>query len=275
MKWLPLAVLCMCGCGVTGDDESLLSGAPSAAPPDAGAVVDLGVGQFNLTGTFAFEAVVKVQLVIDLESRQYFLVEFEQNGTQLRQKTTNCRIELPGIEGVAVITLPDAVLSLLRERPFESEGEFLSGTEVGASYQPDVQFFALGVDFTDRDPFTAPLPTKDDLTFARDEDGDGHPGVTLEVDTATCPEIEQLYVAMRTTVAMQGVVQSKNGLGGPVTATLDQVVLGFSDPCLQIAAGLRPEVQDESSFRAVRVEDGISCDELLPQVEALFPDPGG
>ena len=273
MRALLLLSLCASACGPTGDDESLLSGAPPLEVADASLSADLGAGTIDLTGTFAFEAVVRVQLVIDLISRQYFLVELQQDGTHLRQKTTNCRIDLPGIEGVALITLPEAVLELLRGRPFETEGEFLTGTEAGATYQPDIQFFALGVDFTGRDPFTAPLPTKDDLTFALDEDGDGEPGVTLEVDTATCPEVERLYVAMRTTVDMQGTARSSDALSGAITATLDQSVLGFSDPCLEIAAGLRPEVQEGSTFRAVRVEDGLDCADLLPQLETLFPTP--
>ncbi len=266
--WLVLGAW---GCGATGDDESLLSGAPPFQTVDAEVAGDLGAGVVDLTGTFAFEAVVRVQLVIDLVSRQYFLVELEQDGTHLRQKTTNCRIDLPGIEGVAVMTLPPAVLELLRGRPFVTEGAFLTGTEVGATYHPDVQFFALGVDFTGRDPFTAPLPTKDDLALALDEDEDGHPGVTIEVETATCSEVERLYVAMRTTVDMQGTVESADTLSGGITPTLDQSVLGFSDPCLEIAAGLRPAVQEESSFRGVRVDDGLTCADLLPRLEQLFP----
>ena len=295
----PLILLVLAGCSTTGDSEPPIRGwrtcPDAAAPVDRPCICGDAAGERavtdapqvgSLTGTFAVQAHIHVRLFIDLYSHMYFLMEMEQEGRQLRLATTNCEIELPSYEGVAKMTILPAVMELLRDRPFVSEGEFLSSDQLPLAFHPDSQVFHLGVDFEGRDPFTDPLPTVNDLSHQLDEDEDGNPGVTVDVEAATCQEPQQLYVALRTVVRMKAQqVDSWDALEGSLEATLDQEVLGYSDPCLELATSMRPEVQDDCTFRALRVDgangtrmldadgDGdVSCDEVDPHVESLFPE---
>ena len=302
------------GCSSTGDSipdgDTGAGGAPSGGAMGAGGQAGVGGSPMSggmeamggempdgmggapagdaldVSGTWAFEATVNAKLLVDLVSYQYFLVDFVQDGTTLAQTTTNCEIQLPSVPNLAELILPPGLLTLLQDRPFVAEGAFLSAAAVGATYQPDPQIFTLGVDFEGRDPFTDPLPNADDLTYALDEDEDGNPGVTVDVDAIVCPEVEQLFVAMRTGVEMEGVFDSVNTVSGDLAATLDQNILGSTDPCLDAAATLSPEVQDGSTFVGMRVDGGqggqnidddgdgqVTCAELRANLERLFPRP--
>ena len=165
------------------------------------------------------------------------------------------------------------MLDLLQEKPITLEGDFVTGNQ----YAPPKQQFSLGVDFTGRDPFTAPMPTADDLTHALDEDADGHPGVTVDVEAVLCGQTQQIYAAFRTVVGLSGTIESPDLITGTVEPELDQAVLGVSDSCLDAATALEPEVAEGATFRAVRIADtagGATCAEMLADLDSLFPADG-
>ena len=247
---------------------------PDPAPdpvPDADPAPQADTEIYGLTGTFAVQAQVNAKLIIDLTSTQYFLMEFEDAGDgQLTQTTTNCRNDLPNVEGVAEMVLPPPVLDLLQARPMVVTGNFLDGN----SYAPPPQAFSLGVDFEGRDEFTAALPSEDDLTHALDEDADGNPGVTVDVEAVLCGQTQQIYAAFRTVVDLAGRVESADLITGTVAPVLDQAILGVSDDCLLAAKALQPEVAEGSTFKAVRIDAGVgavTCDDMLADLDTLFP----
>ena len=261
------------GAAAGGGDDG--AGAGGAADGEAGGGGgDAGGEQGEdvvLSGTFAVRAEVKATLIIPLTSTQFFLMEFEDAGDgKVKQTTTNCRNDLPSVEGIAEMVLPQAVLDLLQSRPSVVTGDFVEGNK----YSPPRQSFSLGVDFEGRDPFTAPLPTEGDLTFALDEDGDGNPGVTVDVEALLCDKTQQLYAAFRTIVELEGTIESEDLITGVVSPQLDQAVLGVSDSCLDAAKALSPTVADGSTFKAIRIDPGVgtvTCDQMLEDVETLFP----
>ncbi len=263
------------GAGGGAGDADARGGGPQA-PADGGDAVDdpappVSTETYALSGTFAVKADVNAKLIIDLTSIQYFLMEFEDAGDgQLKQTTTNCRNDLPSVEGVAEMVLPPPVLDLLQSRPMSVTGHFAEDNV----YAPPAQAFSLGVDFEGRDPFTATLPTEDDLTHALDEDGDGHPGVTVDVEALLCGQTQHVYAAFRTVVELAGTIDSEELITGTVVPVLDQAILGVSDDCLNAAKALEPEVAEGSTFRAVRIDPGVgavTCDDMLADVDTLFP----
>jgi hypothetical protein len=243
-------------------------------------------GAGPLTGIFAVEVIVKANVVVPIESRQLYRMRLLQRGQVVRQRASICRLLLPSITGLAEITVPPALERVMASRSAESEGAFLSSdAPIGATYTPTMDPIVLGAVLAD--PAKDPLPTKDDLGAAADDDRDGHPGVTLEATTLTCDDrVEQLYAALRTSAALAGLVEDIDTIVGVVTPTLDQSVLGQSHSCLAPAAGLVIEIIEGSTFRGRRVGDAedldengnVSCDELILAAPALFGElwqPGG
>jgi hypothetical protein len=250
--------------GGTGGDGNAATGAP-----------------FDLTGTFAVEAVIKGQAIIEIDSIQYFLVTFDQNGTELDVTTRTCDIQLPSVPDAAEVFIPEKLRKVMREEVHQSKGEYLSATLGGAKYKPPAQVVVLGADLAQ--PKTDPLPTEEDLTNAVDQDEDGEPGVTLEADVALCSGIQELYIALRTVVTLDGTVEDSNTISGDMVADLEQSVLGMSDRCLNAATTLDVEVLPGSTFRALRIDgandsvdldssgDGkVDCDELTAGLETVF-----
>lgn len=230
-----------------------------------------------LGGVFAVEAIVKARAVLEVEARQLFRLRIAQSGTTLRQKTTLCKFLLPSVEGVAELELPARLEQVLREKPVEATGEFLSrATTVGAEYQPAPSDFVVGTSAG----FGEPLPTEEDRSRAVDEDADGQPGVTLLAQTITCDQPEALFVALRTRVRLDGVVISRDRIEGDVEVELEQSVVGYADPCLAVAAGIAISVLPGSTFAAVRTlpeedlngDGNVGCEELLRSAPSRFGD---
>jgi hypothetical protein len=123
------------------------------------------------------------------------------------------------------------------------------------------------------------LPTAKDLSSALDEDADGAPGITLFAKVVLCQKKREMaYVALRTSAALNGTIESADAYGGTLDLSLDQSVLGYTDPCLGAAADLVVKVNPGSTFRARRVGkerdvDGngnVTCGELVVAAPDLF-----
>lgn len=117
---------------------------------------------------------------------------------------------------------------------------------------------------------------------ACDQEQDGHPGATLKAKNVPAVPLDEVYVNLRTSVALDGQVFSSDKLRGEVHATLEQGILGCSKaggvPCsageVNLVKNLNPKItqseQDPSVFRAVRVDPGMTCDQLIARREMLF-----
>lgn len=230
-----------------------------------------------LTGIFAVEATIRARVVIEIETRQIFRLRIVQRGRSIKQKVTLCSFKLPVVEDVATLHISPAIIALMRSKVIESEGDFLSSESLlGAEYDPPPALVVVGADLAD--PKADPLPTEEDTSLAIDEDGDGHPGVTLSADVLTCKNREQLYVALRTSAGLAGVVKTPDLISGEADVALDQSPLGYSDPCMSTVSKINILIEPGSTFRAVRTSaaddiDGngnVSCPELARRGEALF-----
>jgi hypothetical protein len=216
------------------------------------------------------EAVLMAKVsVLTIETRQYLLLQLEQEGKHVRQKVTVCELRLPSFEGLVDLKIPPAAQALIQSKAQTVEGEFLSANEVGAEYTTGPQMVLVGAELTD-DPITGALPDSESppcpaeaQTCTIDEDCDGLPGVTLTADVLLCEEgTEQLYIALRTVVDLKGVVgEGFNSLAGTVSPVLEWSVLGASHECLDAASNLEIKVIDNTPFKAIRV-DGANGVEL-------------
>lgn len=231
-----------------------------------------------LSGLWAVEAVVRARIVVDVESRQLFRLRVLQRGRTLRLRTTVCALRLPEVRNVAELAVPEPLERVLHTRAIETEGEFLSSESLeGATFAPEPVALVLGADVGD--PFTDPLPTPERPERARDEDDDGHPGVTVLARTLLCPRPEEAYLALRTVASFSAVLDGSTDIvEGDVEPRLEWSFLGFSAECLAAARDLRVEIQPGSRFVARRVGheqdvDGngnVSCPELAWHASRLF-----
>ena len=114
-------------------------------------------GPFDISGSFAVQAVIKARAIIDLDTTQYFLVTFDQNGTHLDVATRTCDIALPSVPDVAEVVIPDKLRDVFRRDVVMTAGDFVSGTDGGAKYTPPAEVVVLGADLAN--PATDPLPT--------------------------------------------------------------------------------------------------------------------
>ncbi len=210
-------------------------------------------GADPLTGIFAVETTIKARLVIELEARLVHRLRLVRRGRHIRQRFTLCDVELPSVPGVAELTIPPRLRTLVQSIPSDSEGEFLSSeAPVGATYLPEVPVIEIG---------------------PGDDDEDGHEGVTVTAAAEIiCADGDvELYASLKVGAGIAGVVDSPDMLSGEADPTLEQQILGWSDDCIEPAANLEIETMPGSTWVARRVTpeqdlDGngnVSCPEIV------------
>ncbi len=296
-----LIIAALCGCTATGGDAVFVT--PDWAPVDAGPDVPLieddtvepdwdTEGAGPLTGYFAVEAYITALVAgsFEFQTRQILLARFVQHGTTLRQRLTLCALDLPSVDGIVDLTIPPEVGALIRGIDGESEGEFLSSPDVGATWNPAPLIVLLGADVDGQE---GPLPGDDAVECTEDPafpcltdpDEDGDPGVPVQADVALCERNPQrLDIALRVVISLEGTVgPNHDTLNGDLDPVLEFTVVGISDPCLEAAKALTAQAGEDSTFKAYRVDgatDGslnldadsngaVSCSELL----AGLPEP--
>jgi hypothetical protein len=121
-----------------------------------------------------------------------------------------------------------------------------------------------------------------------DQEGDAKPGATVAAKNAPgFEDIDQLYVDLRTSVTLSGKVFSGQRIKGTVEGLrLDQNVVGCHrsnapgvrdclDAETNTVAGFNPQVTQSvngaSTFVAVPVAAGITCDQIKAMESTLFP----
>jgi hypothetical protein len=116
-----------------------------------------------------------------------------------------------------------------------------------------------------------------------DQEGDGHPGSTLSIENApVIPDLDAVYVTLRTTVLLAGEVYTSDLIRGTVDSTLEQTILDchrLSGPCDSAAAGairnINPSIEQDpiypSTFVAKRIDDAWDCLRLVAERNDLFP----
>jgi len=230
-----------------------------------------------LSGIFAVEVTIEAKVVVEVQARLLMRLRVLQRDGWVRMKTQPCRIDLPAVEGVAVLSIPPPLERVIQREVVEAEGDFLSGDPLAFDPPPAVMVF--GADLADE--ATDPLPTTDDLATAADEDEDGHPGVTVDAETVLCRQPERAYLALRAIAGLSGTIDPADdyeSFAGDVDPELEWSILGVTHDCLAAAAELEIEILEGSRFTALRVGDAqdidengnVSCPELAVHAEALF-----
>ncbi|MBL8777180.1 MAG: hypothetical protein JNK12_14650 [Acidimicrobiales bacterium] len=121
------------------------------------------------------------------------------------------------------------------------------------------------------DPVDESLPDDPDDPRIVDDDGDGKPGITVEIRIGD--SVEELYIARREIFAYDLVQDGPDSMTGTVTDGSEQLVIGATDPIFEGSGGAWVQVPD-LSFSPIlleRVDEDWDCDRLVAERDDLFP----
>ena len=229
------------------------------------------------------------------------ITDFTQSGLDVAMNTLVCDIKIPEVQlkgqPQPIVFKPGS--SLLASVPAVAGAAVLSGDTTCSTFSnPQALAVVLGARLAA--PATDPLPTEaatqgcggnalgacataTAVGCTCDQEPDNHVGATLIVQNApVIPDLDQVYVAMRTTVIMTGEVQSSDLIRGTVESTLEQTILDchrLSGPCDGAAASairnINPAIAQDpswpSTFVAKRIEASWDCLRLVSERDTLFP----
>jgi hypothetical protein len=125
----------------------------------------------------------------------------------------------------------------------------------------------LGADL--EDPYDDPLPGDEDDPRVTDPDGDGHPGVSVNVEGLVSG---QVYIVQRLVRGLRGTLGPDGRMTGEVTGAGDQRVIGASSAILRT---FTPQFEhnpdpERNVFVWVPVPDGTTCEDVVTHRELWF-----
>jgi hypothetical protein len=282
-RWiLVLAAALAVGCEGSGgghDGAGAEDAAAPAAPDAAGEVrasgeVPRSVGEAAIAGTWAREvtqtALTTLPVVGETTTRTTALhrlvvtAEVRDGSAALAVATTVCDLHIDNGTELVKTVVPDALVASL---PVTEAPGTLTETPDGLAFAQPSAVELRGVRLAD--PAADPLPTSGDDPAVWDQDGDGHPGVTMRIAGLVDGEV---YVVQRRTAAFTGafVGAGADRIEGLVDWTDEQVILGADNPLLESGRRTRPAPPEESTFVMRRVEEGVTCESLRAQQAELF-----
>ncbi len=122
------------------------------------------------------------------------------------------------------------------------------------------------------DPFNESLPTDPADPRIVDDDGDGNPGVTVDIFVAD-GLTGQLFLARREIFAYNAELVEPDLMTGTVTDRSEQLVIGASDPVFAVSGSGWTQYPDLSKSPIIlkRVDDDWDCERLRRARDDLFP----
>jgi hypothetical protein len=122
------------------------------------------------------------------------------------------------------------------------------------------------------DPANETLPEDPDDPRIVDDDGDGHPGITVTIQVGE-DLTGELYIARREIFAYEALLVDEDTLSGVVTDGSEQLIIGVSDPIFSGSGADWEQYPDlsESPIILKRVTEEWDCDRLAAERDALFP----
>jgi hypothetical protein len=195
---------------------------------------------------------------------RYSVVNFTSSGDQIMATEKVCEIASVNSGSSSVSFAP----SILKAIP-DSRYSYSSKDESVVLTRP-AAVEALGVSLTDLT--TEALPTSASDPRVIDQDKDGKPGVTVNVEAKVVISISgELYVAQRTFWNESLTLKSADTLSGSIDWRQEQSILGSSN---SLFTSVKPKVTTlpaESSVSLRKIAAGAGCADLSAQKAKLFP----
>lgn len=175
-----------------------------------------------------------------------------------------CALELQSDSEFATTIIPEAFVQAVAPVA-KSVVLDLTRTPPGYYHPPTAEVHGALLD----NPLVDSMPTSADDPRVFDQDGDGHPGMTVFV---TGIIDGALYIVQRNVSEQTGVMVSLDRFEGLLGWEQEQIVLGSDNPILADnppVSAIDPD-PTHSYCVTVRIEDGWQCDDILANREKLF-----
>lgn len=261
-------VLGACGSDESDDAEGS-SGADATADngsADADDADDAEVPGADLAGRWAhYDIVAYEDDTLKTMIVSYGFTDFAVEDGQLIESEQFCTAEQVTDQAIQTSVSDAATQAIQPEStPVEVSGE-PGAWEVARPATPTPVGIRLD------DPVNESLPTDPDDPRIVDDDGDGQPGITVEIRIGD--SVEELYIARREIFAYDLVQDGPDTMTGTVTDSSEQLVIGATDPILEGSGGGWVQVPDlsYSPILLQRVDEDWDCDRLAAERDDLFP----
>jgi hypothetical protein len=197
------------------------------------------------------------------------LVDIEQDGTSLVLRDVYCFVDVQMNPPVVESRVPERFMQALRPAPRTAELR-MSGAGWRFVQPPVVEVRGASLVDPERDPL--PLDAFDSRVF--DQDGDGHPGLTIPVTVAGLV-VGDTYVVQRLRTALSGWVIDSNTIVGSIDWSSEQSVLAASDALLTLSYSYRlhPDAA-RHAFVMRRVDLEWTCDTTRERLPSLLGPTG-
>ncbi len=232
-----------------------------------------GSGTYDMTGTWAEwevgASVTQVPVLGEARTLGVAIMRWEvvQTGQNLTMRQELCDLTLVSDTDLATTIVPD---SFINSVPIMDKTGTVQDQEGTYRFTMDLTPELYGVVLSD--PLNEALPTSADDSRLFDQDGDGHPGMTVFI---TGVLDGAAYLAQRNLRALDGTFVGTDRIEGLMDWTQDQNVIDSDNEILASnppTSKTDPDPQ-RSRFVAVRIPPNRDCAWLLANQKELFPQP--
>lgn len=248
--------------------------APDGAEPDGG---EPGGAAGPFEGRWAMietQAVTTVDMpfvgVLETTSVHHYLVDIVPEGDALVMHQRLCELEIfeQTCHNMGITVIPPGYVAAIE--PFERRVTLGSGA-AGADFVSERVTRLRGAQLDD--PVGDPMPTLEDPSGAFDQDGDGHPGMTVLLDGVFAGS--SVYTAQRWWTELHGTVVTPDSIEGPILHANETNTLGADPPALAYQTqNAAHEDPTRSFFRMQRVPGDFTCADLIEAAYGDDPCPG-
>jgi hypothetical protein len=213
------------------------------APPNLG-------GRWALVEVMPGLADLPIVGHVELTTISALFVDVTQSGSRLALSQTYVFVDVKMSPSVVTTTVPEAFVSSLPVvvRPAELQPA-IDGWTLVSKPHTEVRGAHLA------DPLHDSLPSSPSDPRVFDQDGDGHPGLTVHVRLAGVVS-GNTYVVQRLTTALRGSVDDASTITGTVYWTGEENVIAASNPLLKMSYTYTADATSTDNVFVMRRVDG-------------------
>lgn len=187
-------------------------------------------------------------------TRAVLLYDLTHDGTRVRGPGELCSLDIEAYPDLLRPVIPKRFARAVRPSPVDATLTVVDGRPHLESARALV---VVGAAL--KEPWSEALPDEDDDPRIRDTDGDGHPGVTIELVGLVEAEV---YMAQRRWDRLQGDVRGADRVEGTVVHANEQSFLGSDLPLVNMIPQMDPDLE-RSRFLMQRVDTTATCSDAL------------
>jgi hypothetical protein len=192
-------------------------------------------------------------------------VDVEQDDLLLEMSNSYCFSIVEENSPLSTTEIPDAFMQSLHPAPCSA---LLQEEEGGFTFQQGSQLEIRGAVL--ENPKTDELPTDPEDPRVIDQDEDGFPGMSVNINLLGLME-EQIYVVQRFQYKLEGAVISTDRIEGLICWTDEQVVLAATNQMLLAGSDSKPDPDpNKHTFIMIRRQEDWTCEWLREHWREVF-----